>query len=338
MIRIAENYAIRERHTFRMPVTARWFVEYDTVDELIELLQSDLLRNHPFFPMGGGSNLLFTQEVYQGVLLHSTIQGIEVVEENDAEVWVKAGAGVDWDEFVAWCVSQGWGGAENLSYIPGEVGASAVQNIGAYGVEVKDIIERVEAVEIATGKRLQFTNADCQYGYRSSIFKHEWKGKYIVTAVVYRLQKSPVLHLDYGNLRQALPEGEITIAHVRQAVIDIRRSKLPEPDELGSAGSFFMNPVIPVSQYEALKETYPDMPHYPVDEAHIKVPAGWLIDRCGWKGKNHGGAGVYEKQCLVLVNRGNARPSDVVELAAMICKSVMDTYGIAIHPEVNYID
>ncbi len=338
MISITENYAICKRHTFRMPITARWFVEYDTVADLKELLQSDLLRNHPFFPIGGGSNLLFTSECYDGVLLHSAIRGIEVVGESDAEVWVKAGAGVDWDEFVAWSVSQGWGGAENLSYIPGEVGASAVQNIGAYGVEVKDIIEWVEVVEIATGQVCRLANANCQYGYRSSLFKHAWKGKYIVTAVVYRLQKNPVLHLDYGNLRQALPEGEVTIADVRRAVIGIRRSKLPEPDELGSAGSFFMNPVIPVEQYEALKNRYPDMPHYPVDEAHVKVPAGWLIDRCGWKGKTHGGAGVYEKQCLVLVNRGHARPNDVIELAEMICQSVMETYGIAIHPEVNYIN
>ncbi len=337
MIRVEENCCIKERHTFRMPVYARWFVEYETVDELVELLHSDLLRQNPFFPIGGGSNLLFVSERYEGVLLHSAIIGKEVVAETESEVWVKAGAGVDWDTFVAWCVSNGWGGAENLSHIPGEVGASAVQNIGAYGVEVKDIIETVEAIEIATGEPKVFQNAECRYGYRSSIFKHEWKGKYIITAVTYRLQKNPALHLDYGNLRQSLPEGEITIADVRRAVIDIRRGKLPEPDEFGSAGSFFMNPMIPMEQYEALKNRYPDMPHYVVDDTRVKVPAGWLIDRCGWKGKTVGGAAVYEKQCLVLINKNNAQPGDVVTLAEQICNSVKDTYGIDIYPEVNYI-
>lgn len=338
MIRIEENCFIKERHTFRMPVYARWFVEYDTVGDLISLLHSDLLHNHPFLPIGGGSNLLFVHEHYDGVLLHSVIRDVDILNETDSEVLVKVGAGVVWDDFVAHCVSHGWGGAENLSYIPGEVGASAVQNIGAYGVEVKDIIHEVETIEIATASPRIFTNAECEYGYRSSIFKHALKGKYIVTAVVYRLQKNPRLHLDYGNLRHSLPEGNITIADVRRVVIDIRRSKLPEPDEYGSAGSFFMNPVIPVEQYEALKVTYPDMPHYVVDSTHVKVPAGWLIDRCGWKGKEEGGAAVYEKQCLVLINKNNACPGDVVTLADKIKQSVQQTYGITINPEVNYIE
>ena len=338
MIKVKENYSIKELHTFRMPVYARWFVEYETVDELRSLLQSDLLKQNKFLPIGGGSNLLFVRERYEGVLLHSAIKEISILQETESEVVVKVGAGIVWDDFVAYCVSQGWGGAENLSYIPGEVGASAVQNIGAYGVEVKDIIHEVETIEIATGADRVFQNSECEYGYRSSIFKHELKGKYIVTAVSYRLQKIPTLHLDYGNLRNSLPEGDITLADVREAVIGIRRSKLPEPDECGSAGSFFMNPVIPVEQYEQLKTTYPDMPHYVVDEAHVKVPAGWLIDRCGWKGKSVGGAAVYEKQCLVLVNKHNALPSDVVTLAEMIRQSVQETYGITINPEVNYIE
>lgn len=338
MIRIEENYFIQALHTFRMPVYARWFVEYDQVDDLVSLLHSDLLKHHPFLPMGGGSNLLFVHEHYNGVLLHSAIRTVDLLSESDSEVLVKVGAGVVWDDFVARCVAQGWGGAENLSYIPGEVGASAVQNIGAYGVEVKDIIAEVETLEIATGQPRIFQNAECEYGYRSSIFKHALKGKYIVTAVTYRLQKHPQLHLDYGNLRSSLSGDHITIADVRRAVIDIRRSKLPEPDEYGSAGSFFMNPVIPVEQYEQLKVRFPDMPHYVADEAHVKVPAGWLIDRCGWKGKEEGGAAVYEKQCLVLINKHNARPDDVVRLAEKIKRSVQETYGITINPEVNYIE
>ena len=338
MLKIEENYFIKDRHTFRMPVYTKWFVEYETVEELVTLLQSDLLREHTFFPIGGGSNLLFVKEMYNGVLLHSAIQGMAVSEETDTEVLVEIGAGVVWDDFVAWTVSNGWGGAENLSYIPGEVGASAIQNIGAYGVEVKDIIHEVKAVDVETCESLTFRNAECRYGYRSSIFKHDWKGRYIVTSVVYRLQKSPELHLDYGNLRASLSGDDISIADVRKAVIEIRRSKLPEPDEYGSAGSFFMNPVIPTEQYEKLKSSYPDMPHYVVDDMHVKVPAGWLIDRCGWKGKSFGGAAVYEKQCLVLINKNNAKPNDVVALAEMIRKSVSDTYGIVINPEVNYIE
>ena len=205
-------------------------------------------------------------------------------------------------------------------------------------MEVKDIIHEVKAVDVETCESRTFRNAECRYGYRSSIFKHDWKGRYIVTSVVYRLQKSPELHLDYGNLRASLSGDDISIADVRKAVIEIRRSKLPEPDEYGSAGSFFMNPVIPTEQYEKLKSSYPDMPHYVVDNMHVKVPAGWLIDRCGWKGKSFGGAAVYEKQCLVLINKNNAKPNDVVALAEMIRKSVSDTYGIVINPEVNYIE
>ena len=338
MIIIEENYFIKELHTFRMPVYARWFVEYETVDELVSLLRSELLQQNRFLPIGGGSNLLFVNEHYNGVLLHSAIRETKILQETDSEVLVRVGSGIVWDDFVTQCVAKGWGGAENLSYIPGEVGASAVQNIGAYGVEVKDIIHEVETIEIATGSPRIFQNSECEYGYRSSIFKHALKGKYIVTAVVYRLQKQPKLHLDYGNLRSSLPEGNFSIADVRKAVIDIRRSKLPEPDEYGSAGSFFMNPVIPLAQYEKLKISYPDMPHYVVDETHVKVPAGWLIDRCGWKGKCHGGAAVYEKQCLVLINKDNALPADVVALASQIRESVRKTYGIEINPEVNYIE
>ena len=329
MIKIEENYFIKDRHTFRMPVYTKWFVEYETVEELVTLLQSDLLREHTFFPIGGGSNLLFVKEMYNGVLLHSAIQGMAVSEETDTEVLVEIGAGVVWDDFVAWTVSNGWGGAENLSYIPGEVGASAIQNIGAYGVEVKDIIHEVKAVDVETCESRTFRNAECRYGYRSSVFKHDWKGRYIVTSVVYRLQKSPELHLDYGNLRASLPGDDISIADVRKAVIEIRRSKLPEPDEYGSAGSFFMNPVISTEQYEKLKSSYPDMPHYVVDDMHVKVPAGWLIDRCGWKGKSFGGAAVYEKQCLVLINKNNAKPNDVVLSAEVAEASEVSAEGVS---------
>lgn len=336
-MKIEENISIKDIHTFHLPVKTKWLAEYETIEELKQLLRSDLLKQNPFFHIGGGSNLLFLHD-YPGVLLHSCIRFFRIVKETDTQVYLQVGAGVKWDDCVVYAVDNGWGGMENLSWIPGEVGASAVQNIGAYGAEAKDVIAEVETLEIATGDVRIFTTEECEYGYRDSIFKQSLKGKYIVTSVTFRLDKSPVFRLDYGNLRSALLQGEaVTLQAVRDTVIAVRRSKLPEPEELGSAGSFFMNPVIPVEKYEALKLHYPDMPCYPVDESRVKVPAGWLIDRCGWKGKSFGGAAVYERQCLVLVNRGNAEPMDIVTLSEQIRTSVEETYGIPIYPEVNFI-
>ena len=336
-MKIEENISIKDIHTFHLPVKTKWLAEYETIEELKQLLRSDLLKQNPFFHIGGGSNLLFLHD-YPGVLLHSCIRFFRIVKETDTQVYLQVGAGVKWDDCVVYAVDNGWGGMENLSWIPGEVGASAVQNIGAYGAEAKDVIAEVETLEIATGDVRIFTTEECEYGYRDRIFKQSLKGKYIVTSVTFRLDKSPVFRLDYGNLRSALPQGEaVTLQAVRDTVIAVRRSKLPEPEELGSAGSFFMNPVIPVEKYDALKLHYPDMPCYPVDESRVKVPAGWLIDRCGWKGKSFGGAAVYERQCLVLVNRGNAEPMDIVTLSEQIRASVEETYGIPIYPEVNFI-
>lgn len=274
---------------------------------------------------------------YEGVILHSGIKYIDVVTDSSDYVLVKAGSGVVWDDFVGYLVKMGFGGAENLSFIPGEVGASAVQNIGAYGVEVKDIISHVETIEVATGREKIFTCRECRYGYRDSIFKKELKGKYIVTAVVYKLQKNPDYHLDYGNLREAIGDRDINLQTIRKAVIEIRKAKLPDPDEYGNAGSFFMNPVIPYSQYNLLKEKYPEMPCYVIDDHYVKIPAAWLIDKAGWKGKTIGGAAVHEKQCLVLINKDSATAGDVVALARNIVDSVKDLYGISIAPEVNYI-
>ena len=336
MITIEENNSLQQLHTFHLSVSARWFAEYQSIEELIDLLKTDLLRENPFLQIGGGSNLLFTSD-YEGVILHSKIKFIEVVSETSEYVTVKAGSGVVWDDFVKYSVSNGWGGAENLSLIPGEVGASAVQNIGAYGVEVKDIILQVEAIEVATGKERTFTTAECMYGYRVSIFKKEMKGKYIITSVIYLLRKNPVYHLDYGNLRHAIGNKNINLQTIRDTVIEIRKSKLPDPDDYGNAGSFFMNPVIPVSQYNLLKEKYPEIPFYPVDTQSVKVPAAWLIDKAGWKNKMLGGAAVHYKQCLVLINKDNAVAKDIIDLAQNIVDSVKSLYGITIKPEVNYI-
>lgn len=333
---IAENYSLTDRHTFHIPTRCRWFFEYRTVEELRQVLSSDLLREHSFLQIGGGSNLLFCGD-YSGVILHSAICFWDKIEETETEVRVRVGSGVVWDDFVARCVENGWYGVENLSYIPGEVGASAVQNIGAYGVEAKDVIDEVECIEIATGRDVVFKNEECGYGYRTSVFKRELKGRYIVTAVVFKLSKTECFQTGYGNIAAALSDGPLTLARLRQVIIAIRKQKLPDPDELGSAGSFFMNPIIPEVLYNRLLVDYPQLPGYPDGNGRVKVPAAWLIDKCGWKNKSEKDAAVYEKQCLVIVNRGNATAKDVVVLAERIQESVYRKFCIEIRPEVNYI-
>lgn len=311
---------------------ARVFAEYTDVDELRELLNR--YRGERILAIGCGSNLLFTKD-FDGVVLHSKICYAKALDEDADGVDIEVGAGVVLDELIAQVVDMGLGGMENLSHIPGEVGASAIQNVGAYGVEAKDVIRRVYTIEIETGKERVFENEECRYGYRDSIFKHELQGRYIVTGVVYHLDKQPCLHLDYGNLRLEVP-AQAGVSDVREAVIRIRRQKLPEVSELGSAGSFFKNPVIPAELFETLREQYPAMPHYNTDSG-VKVPAAWLIEQCGWKGKKMGGAQVYEKQPLVIVNAGHASPQDIVALAQAIVDSVGAMFGISISPEVNYL-
>ncbi len=337
LMRRYENYSLLAHNTFGMDVRAALFFEYDTVDELYTFLHSDeFVRRDRFIHIGGGSNLLFGGD-YDGVVMHSAIRGLEVVAEDNEHVWIRVGAGYVWDDLVACCVAHGWAGVENLSAIPGEVGASAVQNIGAYGVEVKDVIDRVETMAI-DGATRTFTNEECCYGYRDSVFKRELRGEYIVTHVVYRLDKVPVFRLDYGDLHVRVAAcGEPTLKAVRDAVIAIRDSKLPDPHVLGNAGSFFTNPVIPRAKYEALCVQYPNMPSYPIDDTHVKVPAGWLIDSAGWKGRALGRAAVHDRQALVLVNLGGATGKEVMTLAERICEEVYNKYGISITPEVNFI-
>ncbi|MBQ7824526.1 MAG: UDP-N-acetylmuramate dehydrogenase [Bacteroidaceae bacterium] len=335
---IERNFSLLHHHTFHIPVMADYFIEYDSVDELKDILSSAPVKGNKFLQIGGGSNLLFIKD-YNGTILHSAIRTIGVVAETEEEVVVRAGSGIIWDDLVAYSVEMGWGGLENLSNIPGEVGASAVQNIGAYGIEVKDVIERVECIETDSLAIRTFRNEECMYGYRSSIFKKEMKGRFIVTAVHFRLQKKPVLHLEYGNLSKALMGVDRpSPKDVREAVIKIRSEKLPDPDFVGNAGSFFMNPVVEKELYDKLKTNYPDIPCYLVDDEHVKIPAAWLIDKCGWKGKSENGATVYEKQCLVLINRNNAKAQDIFSLADKITASVKETFGISIYPEVNFID
>ena len=319
-------------NTFRMDVRAKIYAEYRSVDELRELLQQ--YRGERLLHIGAGSNLLFTGD-FNGVVLHSAMRRARATREDDNHVFIEAENGLVLDDLIAQLCDMGLSGMENLSYIPGEVGASAVQNVGAYGVEAKDVITEVRALAIADGSERTFTNAECRYGYRDSIFKNDLRGQYIITGVTYRLDKQFVPKLDYGNLRCEV-EANPTPMDVREAVIRIRRQKLPEVSEIGSAGSFFKNPIVPREQYEAIAAQFERVPHFDQDGG-VKIPAAWLIEQCGWKGKTLGGAQCYAKQPLVLVNTGNATPQDVITLAQNICDSVHDRFGITISPEVNYI-
>ncbi|OKZ13585.1 MAG: UDP-N-acetylenolpyruvoylglucosamine reductase [Bacteroides oleiciplenus] len=321
-------------NTFGLDVEAAVFLEYDSVEKLEELIAAGRITS-PYLHIGGGSNLLFTGD-YEGVILHSRIGGIEVTTEDKETVRVRVGAGVVWDDFVAYCVEHGWYGTENLSLIPGEVGASAVQNIGAYGVEVKDLISSVETVNIQGVKRV-FQVDECGYSYRNSIFKRPEMKQVFVTYVCFRLSKKEHYTLDYGTIRQELEDCPVDLKTLRQVIIRIRESKLPDPKVLGNAGSFFMNPVVPRGVFEALQKQYPQMPFYELDADRIKIPAGWMIDRCGWKGKSLGPAAVHDKQALVLVNRGGATGADIVALSDAVRASVREKFGIDIRPEVNFI-
>ena len=323
-------------NTFGIDVSAARFLEYTSVEELKKLIVQGAVTT-PFLHIGGGSNLLFTKD-YDGLILHSRIEGIEVTEEDDRFVSVRVGAGVVWDDFVAYCVEHGWYGAENLSLIPGEVGASAVQNIGAYGVEVKDLITAVETVNIQAEERVYLVE-ECGYTYRNSIFKRPENKATFVTYVRFRLSKEEHYTLDYGTIRQELEKyPSLTLSVVRKVIIAIRESKLPDPKVMGNAGSFFMNPIVPKEELEALQQEYPRIPYYELADGRVKIPAGWMIDQCGWKGKALGPAAVHDKQALVLVNRGGAKGSDIIALSDAVRASVREKFGIDIHPEVNFIN
>lgn len=332
---IRYDYSLRAHNTFGIEAGCRRFVEYGSVEEAQTV--AALLRqspDEPFLIIGGGSNLLLTGD-FPGTVVHAVCRGV-VIEGCD----VSCGSGETWDDIVSTTIAHGLYGAENLSLIPGDVGASAVQNIGAYGVEVKDLITAVEGVEIATGNVCTFSNADCRYAYRQSRFKADWRNRYLITRVTYRLSDVFTPRLDYGNIRVELERRGLTTPtaqQLRDVIIDIRREKLPDPNVTGNAGSFFMNPVVDSEKYAELAERYPDMPHYHVDDRHEKIPAGWLIDQCGWKGRRLGPAGVHDRQALVLVNLGGATGQDIVALCNAIRQDVLTKFGIAIHPEVNIV-
>jgi len=323
--------------TFAVEAKTAYFASFTTIEELKKLLSE--VKDRKLLILGGGSNILFRNN-FDGVTLHNKIQGISTVKEDENYIVLKVGAGEVWHDFVLYTLSKGWGGVENLSLIPGSVGASPMQNIGAYGVEIKDVFESLEAVEISSGELRTFSHEECQFGYRESVFKKSLKDKYVITSVSYRLSKHPVLNTSYGAIENELKSMGIlhpTIQDVSKAVIAIRQSKLPDPKEIGNAGSFFKNPIISLSHFEKLKKEYPEIPSYKVSEVEVKVPAGWLIDKAGWKGKTIQNYGVHKKQALVLVNYGKASGEDIYELSEKIIKDIQLRYGILLEREVNII-
>lgn len=335
---IRENISLLPYNTFGIDVKTRYFATFGSLAELHGLCGQITASGLPYLVIGGGSNLLFTHD-FDGWIIKSDMQGIRVLETDAGSCLIEVDAGVVWDDFVAYCVQHQLYGAENLSLIPGTTGASAVQNIGAYGAEAKDIIETVNCMEINTGNIFCFRNEELQYGYRTSRFKTEWQGRFAITSVRYRLSRIPKLNLDYKGLCEAVEQQDNPdrLAAVRQAVISIRCAKLPDPAETGNAGSFFMNPVIPKTHFERLQAQYPAIPHYLLPDGQVKIPAAWLIEQCGWKGKTLGKAGVHPKQPLVLINTGGACGTDIAALADRIINDVYGQFDIKLHPEVIFL-
>ena len=335
MIKQYTDVSLLKRNTFGIEAKAARLVEFSSVDALVDFLAGGFSGKS--LVIGGGSNLLFVDD-FDGTVFHSTIMDIDVVGESADDVLLRVGSGVNWDALVAYTVEKGWCGLENLSLIPGEVGASAVQNVGAYGVEAGDLIEKVETVRIADAVACSFTKADCDFAYRHSIFKAGEKDRHIVTYVTYRLQKSACFKLSYGNLKDKVEElGGATLANVRRAVCEIREAKLPNPERVGSAGSFFMNPIVDAAKAAALKEEYPAMPQYALADGCVKLSAGWLIEQCGWKQTPHEHVGVYRHQSLVVVNLGGATGREVLDFAQAVVASVKEKFGVCLNMEVNAI-
>jgi UDP-N-acetylmuramate dehydrogenase len=338
-MQVSENVPLRSYNTFGISAKARYFSTFSSADELQELTHRQKEDNLPQLILGGGSNILFTRN-FDGYVLKNQVMGIEKVGEDDDYVYVKAGAGENWHGFVKYCLDADLAGVENLSLIPGNVGASPMQNIGAYGAEIKDVFHELEAFHLHDQHIVKFTNAQCEFGYRESVFKKQFKGQFAILNVTYRLNKTPRFNTSYGAIYDELEKMKIeklTIQAISQAVINIRTSKLPDPAQIGNAGSFFKNPTIPRAQFQQLEAEYPKIVAYPTDSDHVKLAAGWLIEQCGWKGYRLGDAGVHIRQALVLVNYGNASGKDVYDLSQQILESVQEKFGVLLEREVNII-
>lgn len=335
---ILENISLKPFNTFGIDNSARFFTVVKSTVELKEALNWAKTQNIKPLILGGGSNILLTQN-QDALVIKIEIERIQVIQENDEYYFVEAGAGVNWHQFVLHTIENGWAGIENLSLIPGTVGASPMQNIGAYGVEIKDVFSSLKALNKNTLEVEEFNTSQCEFGYRESIFKHELKGKYVICSVVFRLRKKPEFHTEYGAIQETLEMAgikELSIKAISDAVIQIRQSKLPDPKEIGNSGSFFKNPTISSEHFQTLESLYPSIPGYP-NEAGIKVPAAWLIEQCGWKGQRFGEIGVHTKQPLVLVNYGDGDGNEIKNLSEKIQNSILEKFGINIHPEVNFL-
>lgn len=342
---IEQNKLLTELNTFGIAVTANYYTEVTSVDDFAQLIQTDIYRSNKKLILGGGSNLLFTGN-FEGLVIKNSIKGISIVSESEHQVILKANAGEPWHGFVLYCIANNYAGIENLSLIPGQVGAAPMQNIGAYGVEIKDVFHELEALDMVTGEKVAFGLEECHFGYRESVFKNKFKDQYFITSVSFKLAKlsSPTTQYrfktDYGDIKDTLAQMqvfELNIKAISDAVIKIRSAKLPDPKVLGNAGSFFKNPSVPKAKYEELVFTNPVMPSYPQNDGTVKIPAGWLIEQCGWKGKVVGNTGSHKSQALVLVNYGKATGHEIWELALTIKKSVWDKFGVEIIPEVNVV-
>ena len=334
-----ENVSLKNLNTFGIEAKARYFTEINNEDELKKFLLQQNKNVLPLLVMGGCSNMLFFKD-YDGIVLKNNLNGIDVVEENETFVKIRVGAGEIWHNVVMWSVEKNLGGLENLSLIPGSAGAAPIQNIGAYGVEIKNVLVAVETMAIESAEKKVFSNLECQFGYRNSIFKNSAKGKYIITAIILELKKQPHFKTEYGAIQTELEKQGIktlSVKAISDAVIAIRRSKLPDPAVIGNAGSFFKNPEITEQEFEKIKQQHPNIPHYPGGGNKIKLAAGWLIEQCGWKGFREGNAGCHKNQALVLVNFGNATGAEIYNLALKIKDSVFNHFGVQIEPEVNII-
>ena len=336
---IIANYPLLKLNTFGVDVKAKYFVSINTVNELIELTKTKVFKDLQLLILGGGSNILFTKD-FDGLVILNSIKGKEIIDQTQESIFLKIGAGENWHELVMYTVDNKWGGIENLSLIPGNTGTAPMQNIGAYGVEIKETFVELEALEISSGKIVKFNNSDCEFGYRESVFKNKMKNQYIILNITLELKKNPVLNINYGDVKAILESQNInnpSIKDVSDAIISIRQSKLPDPKIIGNSGSFFKNPIVSLNQLELIKKKYPNVVNYKISENEFKIAAGWMIERAGWKGKKFNNYGVHEKQALVLVNYGLASGMEIFNLSEEIILDIKDKFGIKLEREVNII-
>jgi UDP-N-acetylmuramate dehydrogenase len=336
---IEENVSLRQRHTFATEATSRFAATITRTDDLQALRQTAIWQNNQHLILGAGSNTLFHQN-FPGLVIFNQLRGIELIKQSPEHIWLKVGAGENWHDLVEYCIAHDYAGVENLSLIPGTVGAAPIQNIGAYGVELESVFQELSAIELTTGDTKIFNHADCNFGYRHSLFKKECANQYCIIDVTLRLNKNPTYHLDYGHIRDVLKEMHVStpnLSSISEAVISIRRRKLPDPAALPNAGSFFKNPIIDNDQFLLLLKCFPTMPHYPQDDNRTKIPAAWLIEHCGWRGKRSGPVGVHEHQALVIINYDHGSGKEICALAEAIQNDVRKEFSIDLIPEVSII-